>query len=54
MIERKADTRCPLRKRVRKSLKAKGLNESEGKDSGTRGRSLGSKSALEIGKHGKE
>jgi hypothetical protein len=46
--------RRPLNKRVRKSLKAKGLNKGDGKDFGVRERGLGIKSGLEYGKHGKE
>jgi hypothetical protein len=61
VIERKADTRGPLRKRVRKSLKAKGLNKGDGKDFGVREHGLGIMSVLEYGtsrlsvnKHGEE
>jgi hypothetical protein len=51
VIERKADTRHPLRKRVRNSLKAKGLNKRDGKPYVARKRGLGFKSVVENGKH---
>jgi hypothetical protein len=54
VIERKADMRRPLRKRVRNSLKAKGLNKRDGKSYEARDRGLGIKSGLEFGKHDKE
>jgi hypothetical protein len=54
VIERKADTRGPLSKRVRKSLKANGLNERDAKNDDARGRGLGIRSGLELGKHGRE
>jgi hypothetical protein len=54
VIERKADTRGPLRKRVRKILKANGLNKTDRKEYEAMGRWLGIKSGLEFGKHEKE
>jgi hypothetical protein len=51
VIERKADKRCPLSKRVRKDLKAKGLNRGDGKDDEARERGLGIRSGLDYGKH---
>jgi len=53
-IEKKRVARAPLRKRVRKSLKAKELSKGDGKDDETRERHLGIRSGLELGKHGKE
>jgi hypothetical protein len=46
--------RRPLRKRVRKRLKAKGLNKRDEKDSKARERGRRIKSGLELGKHNKE
>jgi hypothetical protein len=53
-IEKKRVVGLPLRKRVHKSLKAKGLNEGDGKEDETRERHLGIRSGLELGKLGKE
>jgi hypothetical protein len=52
VIERKADMRRPLRKRVRKSLKGKGLNKRDGKEYKAMERGLRMKSGMEFGKHG--
>jgi hypothetical protein len=54
VIERKVDMGRPLRKRVRKRLRAKRLNKRDAEDNRARERGLGIKSGLEFGKHGKE
>jgi hypothetical protein len=54
VIERKADARRRWRERVCKSSEAKGLNEGDKSEIETRERGLGIKSALGVGKHGRE
>jgi hypothetical protein len=53
-IEKKRVVELPLSKRVRKSLKTKGLNKGGGKEDEARERGLGIRSRLELGKHGEE
>ena len=51
--ERKADTRRPSRKRVRKNLKIEELNKRDENHWEARESGLGFKSVLELGKHTK-
>ncbi len=54
VIEREGDIGGPSRKRVRKILKAKGLNKRDGKEYEATERWLRVRSGLEFDKHGRE